>query len=147
MRYSTSLLFAGLVLAAAFLARGQAPVPATAPAINWVLPLFTDREGYRAMTLRGSSVKPADNGGIAVTDLNITIFSGDAAARVDTVLLSQDAVFLPKENRAFGEKTVRVIRDEIDVTGEKWTYDQAGKKVSIRENVQVVYRAPLKLSL
>ncbi|MSU65086.1 MAG: hypothetical protein EXS38_03045 [Opitutus sp.] len=147
MRFSISLLFASLILAAAFLARGQAPEPTTAPAVNWVLPLFTDREGYRAMTLRGSSVKPADNGGIAVTDLNITIFSGDAAVRVDTVLLSQYAVFLPKENRAFGDKTVRVIRAEIDVTGEGWTYDQTGKKVSIRENVRVVYRAPLKLSL
>ena len=147
MRFVILLILAALASAATFRARAQAPANGTAPAVNWVLPIFTDREGYRALTLRGSSVRPAEGSGIAVTDLNITIFSGDAAARVDTVLLSQDAVFLPKENRAFGEKTVRVIHDEIDVTGEKWTYDHAGKKVSIQENVRVVYRAPFKLPL
>lgn len=119
---------------------------ATAPALNWVLPLFTD-EGQRSMTLRGSAVKPAENGGIAVTDLSITIFSGEAAARVDTMLLSVDAKFLPRENRAAGTKSVRVIRDDCEVTGEDWTYDHAGKKVSIRKNVRVTYRAPLKLPL
>jgi hypothetical protein len=28
------------------------------PAKNWVLPLFTAKEGFRSMTLRGSEVKP-----------------------------------------------------------------------------------------
>jgi hypothetical protein len=151
-----------LLLAIAFVATARAqqapaaaPPPAretpaanlSAPATNWVLPLFTDREGFRTMTLRGSAVKPSGNNAISVTDLSITVFSGDAAARVDTMLLSLDATFRPKENRANGEKTVRVIRDEIEVTGEDWTYDHAGKIVSIRKNVRVVYRLPLKITL
>ncbi|MBI4622564.1 MAG: hypothetical protein HY736_04985 [Verrucomicrobia bacterium] len=148
-----------LATLAALVARAQSPAPATtpnpapptatvtAPALNWVLPLFTDREGYRSMTLRGSAVQPSGANAISVTDLSITVFSGDATARVDTVLLSLDATFFPKENRAAGEKTVRVIRDEIEITGENWTYDHAGKIVSIRKNVRVVYRLPLKLPL
>lgn len=117
------------------------------PAINWVLPLFTDKEGYRSMTLRGSEVRPADNNSIAVADLSITIFSGDAAARVDTMLLAQNARFFPKENRATGERTVRVIRDDIEVTGHNWMYEHAGKKVSIRAGVRVVFQAPLDIRL
>lgn len=152
-------MLAATVIALAFTfilpTRAQAPAAtpepptamASAPALNWVLPLFTDREGYRTMTLRGSAVKPSGDNSISVTDLSITVFSGDAAARVDTMLLSVNATFLPKEQRAFGEKSVRVIRDEIEVTGEDWSYDHAGKIVSIRKNVRVVYRLPLKLPL
>ena len=122
-------------------------VALTAPAINWVLPLFTDQDGHRSMTLRGATVKPAGPDGIAVTDLNVTIFSGDASARVEIVLLSQDAIFFPKESRVAGAKSVRFIRDELEVTGEDWSYDHAGKIVSIRKNVRVTYRAPLKITL
>lgn len=115
----------------------------TAPALNWVLPLFTDKEGWRTMTLRGSAVQPVAGGSIAVSDLNITIFSGDAEARVDSILLSPSAEFFPKDNRARGTKAVRFIQDEVEVTGEGWDYDHAAKKVSIHREVRVTFRAQL----
>jgi hypothetical protein len=114
----------------------------TAPAINWVLPIFTDKEGYRSMTLRGSEVRSV-SGNIAVTDLSITIFSGDAASSIDSILLSPSAVFLPKANQAGGEKSVRFIRDDIEVTGVGWTYDHTSKKVSLQHDVRVTFRAQL----
>ena len=123
------------------------PLPggeAAAPATNWVLPLFTDKEGFRSMTLRGSEVRPVGTKQIAVTDLSITVFSGDAAARVDTILMSPAATFFPKENRASGEKTVRLIRDDIEVTGENWTYDHAAQTVIIRKNTRIVFREQLR---
>lgn len=116
---------------------------ATAPAVNWVLPLFSDREGHRLMTLRGTEVRP-DGKTIAVTNLSITTFSGDAKAEVDSVLLSPRAVFFPKENRASGDHTVRFIQDDVEVTGTRWTYDHATKKVSLRQNVRVTINANLK---
>ena len=138
-----------LLIALAFacpVARAQAPAPAAAPAPapaqNWVLPIFTDKEGFRTMTLRGTEVRPVGKS-IAVTDLSITIFSGDAVALVDSILLSPEALFLPKENRAGGEKAVRFIRDDIEVTGVGWNYDHAAKKVSLRQNVRVTFRAQL----
>jgi hypothetical protein len=124
-------------------AASSAPVlSAHAPAVNWVLPIFTDKEGFRSMTLRGSEVRPTGKS-IAVTDLSITIFSGDAASQVDSMLLSPSAVFSPKENRAGGEKSVRFIRDDIEVTGVGWTYDHTAKKVSLQQNVRVTFRAQL----
>lgn len=119
-----------------------APAPPVAPALNWVLPLFTDKEGWRTMTLRGSEVRPAGNR-IGVTDLSITIFSGKEDAKVDTILLSPDAHFFPKEKTASGSKSVRLIRDDIEVTGVGWNYDHAAKKVSLDKNVRVVFRAQL----
>ena len=115
----------------------------TSPAKNWVLPLFTDKEGFRSMTLRGSEARTLVANRIDVTDLNITVFSGDAAARVDSLLLSPQASFYPKENRASGEKSVRFIRDDVEVTGEGWSYDHALKKVSLARNARVVFSAQL----
>jgi hypothetical protein len=113
------------------------------PAKNWVLPLFTPKEGFRNMTLRGTEVRPVSSTRIDVTDLNITIFSGDAAAHVDTMLLSPVASFFPKDQRATGEKSVRLIRDDIEVTGEGWVYEHTSKKVSLARHVRVVFSAQL----
>jgi hypothetical protein len=130
--------------------RAQAPVvnvPASgpAPAQNWVLPIFTDKEGFRSMTLRGSEVRPSASGkAIAVTDLSITIFSGDEKAQVDSVLLSPAALFQPKEKLASGDSLVRYIRDDIEVTGTGWTYDHEAKKISLQHNVRVTFKSELK---
>lgn len=140
MLSSRAILFL-LLLGCGSLVRGAEPEP-PAPAVNWVLPIFTDKEGYRSMTLRGSEVRPSKKS-IAVTDLSITIFSGDADAKVDSILLSREANFVPKENRASGEKAVRYIRDDIEVTGTGWTYDHTAKKVSLRENVRVTFSSQL----
>lgn len=116
--------------------------PTPAPAYNWVLPLFADKDGHRTMTLRGTEVRPAGKD-IAVTNLSITVFTGDAKAQVDSILLSPLAVFQTKEQRARGDRSVRFIQDDIEVTGQRWTYDHAAKKVSLQENVRVTFRAKL----
>lgn len=141
MSACTSLFLRALLLApCALLLGGEAAAPA--PAQNWVLPIFTDKEGYRSMTLRGTEVWPRGKD-IAVTDLSITVFTGDASARVDSILLSPAAVFHTKENRASGDKAVRFIRDDFEVTGVGWTYDHAARKVSLQSNVRVTFRTPL----
>jgi len=137
-------LLASTALQAQAPVASSAPAPAGPPAKNWILPLFTDKDGFRTMTLRGSEVRPVGPDRIDVADLSITVFSGDAAARVDTVLLSPAAKFFPKENRASGENSVRLIRDDIEVTGDGWSYEQVAKRVFIATNVRVVFRAQLK---
>lgn len=119
-------------------------VEPSSPATNWVLPIFTDKEGYRSLTARGSEVRPIDKNSIAVTDLSITVFSGDAAARVETIFLSPLATFLPKEKRATGDKSVRIVRDDLEATGTRWTYDHAEKRVALEGDVRIVFNAELK---
>jgi hypothetical protein len=118
------------------------PAVTTAPAMNWVLPLFTDKEGWRTMTLRGAAVRQVDDH-LEATDFSMWIFSGKADEKVDTILLSPDAQFFPKEKRAAGSKAVRVIRDDMEVTGTGWNYLHDAKKVSLEKNVRVVFRAQL----
>lgn len=120
------------------------PAVSASPATNWVLPIFTDKEGYRSLTLRGSEIRPGKlQDTIEVTDLSITVFSATAEAHVDNVLLSTHATFFPKEKNAKGDGNVRLIRDDIEVTGTDWTYDHDAKRVFISRNVRVVFDAQL----
>jgi hypothetical protein len=124
-----------------------ADAPAAAestPAKNWVLPRFT-KEGFRWMTLRGTEVRQVHPGEIAVVGMNITVFSRDAAAQIESILLSPSARYFQRDNRASGEQSVRLIdyRDDLEVEGDQWTYDQDQKKISIARNVRVVIHTPL----
>ena len=134
--------FWGLLLLLGPVGAAEAAPPAFAPAKNWVLPLFT-KEGYRSMTLNGDEVHPVSLARIAVVNILLTTYSGDAAARGDTILISPAASYFPREHRAGGPAGVRVIRDDGEIAGEDWTYEQEGKKISIRRQVRAVFKEKL----
>ena len=144
-----SLLCAALVAVASASAAESSTLPSarpaieTGPAIGWVFPLFTDAEGYHLLTLRVSSARIVGEDRIDVTDFHAIAFSGDATERVDSVLLSPKAVFYPKKNVATGDSSVRLIHDDIEVTGVGWRYDNAAKKVSLAHDVRVTFHSQL----
>jgi hypothetical protein len=76
--------------------------------------------------------------------MNLTVFSGDASNRVDSVLLSPIARVSLDEDIARGPGTIRLIRDDLDLTGEQWTYHHAKKSISIAKDVRVVFHSELK---
>lgn len=112
------------------------------PARNWILPLFT-KEGFREMTIRGDEVHPMTSDRIDIRGMNITVFSGAPDARVDSVLLSPEASFLITEKVARGDKSVRLVRDDLEVTGDVWSYNYNEKKVLISKRAHVVFQAAL----
>jgi len=123
--------------------RGSADEIAVAPpARNWTLPLFT-KEGFRQVTLRGDEVRPVSSDRIDVSGMNVTVFSGDAEARVDSVLISPEATFLLNEKMVQGDRTVRLVRDDVDVRGEGWSYNYNEKKVLIYRRTHVVFHSAL----
>jgi hypothetical protein len=135
----------GLVAAAALAAAPSAPsqdIQLAPPARNWTLPLFT-KEGFRQMTLRGDQVQPVNTDRVDIVGMNITVFNGAADAQVDSVLLSPQATFLINERIARGAQTVRLIRDDIEVQGQDWTYFYNEKKVLINRGAHVVFHAAL----
>lgn len=112
------------------------------PAHNWTLPLFT-KEGFRQMTLKGDEATPRSADRIDITNISVTVFNASAQPKVDTVLLSPQASFLLNEKVASGPDRVRVVRDDIEVTGIGWTYLYNEKKVLITRNAHVVFHADL----
>jgi hypothetical protein len=125
-------------------------VAGIAPAKNWILPLFT-KEGFHSTTLSGDEVHPVSSDRIDVTNVKIFEFSRDAAATPTTILLSPQASYFHKENRATGPSNVRLIllRDNAEITGEDWSYEQTptGEKISIHRHVRVVFQEKINSML
>jgi hypothetical protein len=114
------------------------------PARNWTQWQYS-KEGYLQMTLRADVVRPVTADRIDIVDMNLTVFSGDAARRVDTSVVSPAATFFVRERRASGSSPVRLIdfRDNLEITGEDWSYEMEGKKISLHRHVHVVFHASL----
>jgi hypothetical protein len=114
---------------------------ANAPVINFRVPTFTGE--YRSWLLCGAEGIYVNDDRLDVVDLNLTVFSGDASNRIESVFLSPSAVALIGESRVRGPGALRLITDDFDATGEDWLYDHRQKKVSIHRNVRVVFHARL----
>ncbi len=136
-------LAAGLALPPLRAADTRPALVVDTPFKNWVWPRYT-KEGYRWMTLRGTEVREVSEDRIDIVDLNITVYSRDAAARTDSSILSPAASFFIRENRASGPQSVRLIdyAHNLEVTGEQWTYEAPLKKISLARNVRVVIHDP-----
>lgn len=135
-------IVAALALLVPGLGGGAQDLATSPPARNWTLPLFT-KEGFRELTIRGDEVHPINSDRIDIKGMNVTVFSGGADAKVDSVLLSPEASFLINEKIAHGDGFVRVVRDDVEVTGEAWTYTYNEKKVLISKHAHVVFHSAL----
>jgi hypothetical protein len=113
------------------------------PIINFRLPDFTP-EGYRSRLVRGSEARYQPDGLIEITGLNLSIFTGAADGKIETLILSPFAQLVPDEQIVRGNDSIRVINDRFEATGSDWNYSHRDKNVSIRKNVRVVLRAQLK---
>lgn len=136
-----------LLACAACLALGSLRTSAAdgiiAPTVrNWSDALFSP-EGFHTLTLSGSQMKPVSKDQVDVIDLNIIVWSRDGLAKVDTTIVSPEATFLLPKKFAYGKKAVRLVREDVDVTGEDWTYDYAQNKVSIARHTHVVFKAAM----
>jgi hypothetical protein len=140
MRFPPAILL-GLLPLAFNLGHAAENAPAE-PAKNFILPTFT-REGYYSMRLCGSEARMLTLHLIELDDMNLTVFSGDASNRVDSVLLSPMARVSLDDDTARGPGAIRLIRDDLELTGEQWTYDHAKKSISIADNVRVVFHSEL----
>jgi hypothetical protein len=137
-------------LIAAVVARAQsASITADAPAEGIKLLQYSDA-GYRSSMLRGTKARYVDKNHVDVTDMTLTLFTGDQTNTVDTMLLSPlaRASLEDKEMTVHGDGTVRLIRtDDFEVTGEQWTFNGSGakkKKLFINKNVHVIIHAELQ---
>ena len=95
------------------------------------------------MTLRGDEVRPISADRIDISGMIVTVFSGDAQAKVDSVISSPEATFMINEKIARGDKSVHLVRDDVEVTGDGWTYLYNEKKVLIARNARVVFHAAM----
>lgn len=131
-----------LALAAGIpLAPAQRLLP-EAPVVNFTLPNFNNA-GFRTWLAKGDQARYVNQDQIDITGLNFTTFSGEAKSRVEMVFLAPTATLQPVQNVLRGAQSVRLIRDDMELTGEHWAYDHVRKKVSIDGHVRVVFQEQL----
>ncbi|MBI2512982.1 MAG: LPS export ABC transporter periplasmic protein LptC [Opitutae bacterium] len=138
-----ALLVAFLGIAGSICAQTTTRIATDAPIVNFRLPTFTP-EGYRQWLVRGTEARLISTKEIDIRELTLTVFTADATDRIETMILSPSAKVLTDSQVVSGPGTIRVIRDDLDATGANWTYDHKEKRVSMRQNVRVTFRAELK---
>lgn len=136
-------LFAATTLSLGAAEQSTTRFSADAPVINFRLPMFTP-EGNRAWLVRGSEARFASANEIDIRELTMTLFTGDATDRVETMILSPQARVLTNDAVATGTQTIRVINDSFEATGSEWRYNHREKRISIAKNVRVTFRAEFK---
>jgi hypothetical protein len=134
-----------LLVLSSLLSLAQSSVTASAPVINFKLPVLNE-QGMRTSMLRGSEAHYINDTQIDLVGMQYTTFVEDGTNAVDTTLLAPVAsVFIVNNKvKVHGDEGVRLIRQDIDVTGEKWTYDHDQKKILIERNVRVIFCIELK---
>lgn len=134
---------AALWIWAAAMAAAQAPeVSAPSPVRNYTLSFFSE-SGYHSMHVRGGTADLRDPERIVVTDLTLTLFTGDASRTVDTVILSPRAILEPEPQQVWGPGPVRLVGQDLELTGEDWRYDHPAKKILIQRRARIVFQAEL----
>ena len=115
----------------------------SSPIKDFRLPTFT-KEGKRATFLRGGEALIVSPGQIDVKDMQFTLFTKDGTGAFDTMLLSPAATVFTDKKIISGQSTVRLLREDLEVTGEKWSYNHAEKRVLIGNNARVTFQDELK---
>ena len=135
-----------LLALTAALAPAQSPAPKikpSAPVKDLRLPTF-DKDGKRATFLKAGEAVFVSPTRIDVKDMNFTLFTKDGTGSFDTILISPSATFLSDKQSVSGPDTVRLLRIDLEVTGEQWSYNHAEKRVLIGKNARVTFQDELK---
>ena len=143
----TRLLILLLLACCPMLSWGQlgSSVTPNAPITNFKLPVLND-QGQRTSLLRGSEATYINASQIDLTGMQYSTFLENGSNEVDTTLLAPVASVFIENNkiRVHGEQNVRLIGKNLEVTGEKWTYDHTQKQILIEKNVRVVFQIEFK---
>ena len=131
-----------LLLAAGTALASSTRIATDKPIVNFRLPDFTP-EGHRSWLVRGTEARYANEGIVEIKELNLTIFTGRADEKVETLILSPAAQVRLNERQVSGPESIRIINDRFEASGSGWSYDHAEKKVSIARNVRVILHTQL----
>ncbi len=123
-------------------AKAAPEIKAAAPVKNFRLPTFT-AQGFRHTILRADEARLPDPARIDLVEMELTLFTGLADEQIEAMLAAPSATFFPEKLLATGSDTVRVERNDLTLTGADWSYDHAARKVVIKRDAHVIFRAAL----
>jgi len=139
------ILALALIILSPLMTLAQSTVTASAPVKNFKLPVLNE-QGVRTSLLRGNEARYVNASQIDLSGMQYMAFVENNANEVETTLLAPSATVNIVKNKikVHGDEGVRLVRNDLDVTGERWTYDHDQRKITIGKNVRVVFRTGLK---
>ncbi len=132
----TLLLTCLLALAAPVAAQ----VVPNAPIVNFRLPMFNEL-GYKTWEVNGREGRYINENRVEITSLELKVFTGDASGAIETEITSPLAIVQPGDRVVSGPGQLRVVGRGFEIFGDDWTYEDAGKKLTLRRSVVVTLRS------
>ncbi|AHF93481.1 hypothetical protein OPIT5_28065 [Opitutaceae bacterium TAV5] len=117
-------------------------IRASAPIRDFKLPLFTDA-GLRQslMIAREGRVLSPDH--IIVFDMQLTLFTEDAANKPETIVTSSLAEAFVKDQTVQGERDVNIVRTDFQASGSDWSYNHKEQHIFINRDAHLVFQAEI----
>lgn len=109
-----------------------------APVSGFRLPMFGD-DGNPVWELRGKEGRYISEDQVDLKGMRLRIFAEDPSDRVETEIISPQAIMLVQKNQIVGDETITVVGDNFIVSGERWLWDGDEDTVVIDENVRVKF--------
>ena len=140
-----------LPMGASLAQSGTSGARAPAPIKGFTYPIFdakktaVDGKLLPEGMIKGDEVRYVSETQFDVVNMNISAYADNDPKRVETVLIAPAATVSIKDHLVVsGEKSMRIIRENLDASGNKWKYDHTQKSVVIEGNVHVIFTAELK---
>ena len=139
-------LFLGLLAGVLPLVAAEPAAPKlrpSAPIMEFRLPSF-DKEGKKTSFMRAAEALFVTPTQVNVKEMQLTLFTKDGTGAFDTVLLAPTATFFTDQQIVSGQDQVRLIRLDLEISGEQWTYRHLEKRILIGKNTRVTFQEELK---
>lgn len=109
-----------------------------APVSDFRLPMFGD-DGFLDWDLRGEEARFMKEEQIDLAGMRLSVYDELQPGRVETLIISPQAVFLIESNEIIGNETITVEGDNFFATGKNWRWIGEEKSVEIDGSVKVTF--------
>jgi hypothetical protein len=123
-------------------AADTARVATSGPVKDYSVSFFSEA-GYHRMKVQGSSADLRNPKAVRLDAMTLTLFSGEADRAVESVLMAPIAIIEPETELVRGSEAVRLVRDDLELFGEDWSYDHLTGTIHLRRNAKIIFNASL----
>ena len=111
-----------------------------APVKNYSIVFFSE-EGYQRVRVQGETAEVQDPTKVRLGGMTLTEYTGDADRTIESVLTAPIAIVEPETEIVSGPDSVKLVRSDLELSGEDWTYEKEAKRVHIRRNAKLIFNA------
>lgn len=114
-----------------------------APIKNFKLPMFNNA-GVKVWDLRGDEARYLNQDRVDLFRMNLKIFETDGSGAVRIEIISPQATVAANQQVVSGSESIQVLNEDFEISGKDYTWRGREMSVTIRDDVRVVFKAPLQ---